>query len=408
MDEEMSATDSFIVKRYYRSRRTTDSMLSRLDALLVPFSGFPKLASPKSLGSPKKLLLADGGHLGDTIIIASLLPALREAFPHMKIGILTGSWNRELLESNVQFDRIHLLDHWYMNRSTGSRVTFIYDYAGKSRRIVRELKATGYDVAINMRPWFPNFVPVLWRANVPVRLGFNRSGFIPLLTHFIPFEYDRRPYRSYHVALLSTLPIDGSKLERLITPYIRTNDGARDRFRDILGFDSSQHFAVLHVGGSTPKKDWQNQGWIEIAKKLRLQGLIPVFTGAGLEQEKSIAQITAAVNGSINACGKLSWTELVTLIGQARLVLCVDTSIGHVAAALGTPCTSLLNGMQDYKLWRPVGQRSSYVTHEISCNPCFNTQGCEHMSCVREITVSQVERSIGDVLRTPQDTEYQS
>ena len=181
MDEKMSATDSFIVKRYYRSRRTTDSMLSRLDALLVPFSGFPKLAPPKSLGSPKKLLLADGGHLGDTIIIASLLPALREAFPHMEIGILTGSWNRELLESNVQFDRIHLLDHWYMNRSTGSRVAFIYDYAEKSRRIVRELKATGYDVAINMRPWFPNFVPVLWRANVPVRWASIDLALYPYL-----------------------------------------------------------------------------------------------------------------------------------------------------------------------------------------------------------------------------------
>jgi ADP-heptose:LPS heptosyltransferase len=186
----------------------------------------------------------------------------------------------------------------------------------------------------------------------------------------------------------------------LATPYIRTDDEARRHVRDILGIGPSQDFAVLHVSGSTPKKDWQNHGWIEIAKKLSLQGLIPVFTGAGLEQEKSILEITTAVDGSINICGKLTWNQLVAVIEQASLVVCVDTSIGHLAAALGIPCTSLLSGMQDYKLWRPVGQRNSWVTHELACNPCFNKNGCEHMSCVRKITVAQVEKSISEVLKT--------
>jgi ADP-heptose:LPS heptosyltransferase len=166
------------VQRYYRSRKTTDSLFASLDALLVPFFGYPKLATPKSVGSPKRLLLADGAHLGDTIIIASMLPALREEFPTMEIGLLTGSWNRELLEGNVHFDRVHFLDHWYMNRSAASRLALFHNYAKESQRIVAELKTTGYDVAINMRPWFPNLVPVIWRAGIPVRVGFNRSGFI--------------------------------------------------------------------------------------------------------------------------------------------------------------------------------------------------------------------------------------
>jgi len=395
--QDKNLSDSIIKERYYGSR-SKDCLVNIFDAALSSFFGRPRLASPNSLGAPKKLLLADGAHLGDTIIIASILPALRETFPNMQVGILTGSWNSVLLKTNVHFDHVHFLDHWLANRSDRTKLALACGYARQSRHLVADLKKIGYEVAINMRPWFPNFVPILWRAAIPIRVGFKRAGFTPLLTHYVPFENSHQPYRSYHSILLSTLAINPSKLEHLVTPWISVDDNARGGVRALLKLSGSQRFVILHPCAGSSLKNWRYDGWVEIAHALTRRGLTPILTGAGAEQSKATAEISAAVSGSINACDRLSWDQLVAAIEQASLVVCVDTSIAHVGAALGVPCVTLFAGMQDPELWRPTGRRSTWVTHQIHCSPCFNKHGCEHMSCVRKIATSQVEQSIDAVL----------
>jgi hypothetical protein len=40
--------------------------------------------------------------------------------------------------------------------------------------------------------------------------------------------------------------------------------------------------------------------------------------------------------------------------------------------------------------WAPAGARVVTLTHEVSCAPCFEGQGCATMPCVREVREDEV------------------
>lgn len=388
-----------VARRYYRSHKNTELFIRSLDTMLSIFFGRPELATVKPIPTPEKLLLTDGAHLGDTIILTSLLTTLKRALPSLKVGILTGSWNREILSgSRPQFDYMHFLDHWYLDRAPKPRAMLLAAYARKGGQIVTEIHDNKYDAAINMRPWFPNFVPILWRANVPIRIGFNRGSFTPLLTHYIPFKYERKPVRSFQADLLATIGIERNDFDELPTPWLQSTALARNNFRRVLGLGPSQAFAILHIGASTPIRNWRNDRWRELAYNLIKRGFVPVFTGVGETQNSDIIEIISGLAECINACGMLSFDFLVAAVEQAKLVICVETSIGHLAASLGVPCVSIYGGMLDPKMWGPVGRRTALVTNELPCNPCFKMNGCKHLSCLQEINVRRVEQAIENVL----------
>ena len=392
-------SDADVINKYYRERKLKDAYFRTLDFVYSIFFDPPQVSSQGQLGIPKRLLLVHGGHLGDTIVLMSLLPILRQAFPSTEIGLLTGSWNSPLLEGG-EFDHVHYIDHWYANRARISILSKIFRYAKALRRVVREVKKIKYDIAINLRPWLPNLVPIIWFAGISTRLGFDHSGFTPLLTHYLPFRYDRRTIRNYFTELLSSLSLERLPAEKLTVPWIQVEARARADFGKIVGLGPSKPFAILHMMGGSAVKNWREDGWRGIAERIVQRGMTPVFTGVGADMHAAISRVTPSLEEYVNACDKLSIPQLAAAIEQATVVISVDTFIGHLAAALGTPCVSIYGGMQDRKLWQPIGKRVQVVTHAVLCSPCFNNRGCAHMSCLQNIEILDVDQAIDAVLQT--------
>jgi len=97
---------------------------------------------------------------------------------------------------------------------------------------------------------------------------------------------------------------------------------------------------VIHPGASTGARRWPAERYAAVARAL---GDVVVTAGPG---ELDLAREIAPDPWS----GRLS--ELMDLVGTARLVICGDTGVAHVATAYGTPSV-LLFGPVSPGLWGP-------------------------------------------------------
>lgn len=344
-------------------------------------------------GKPERLLLANGAHFGDVILSTSLLPVIKSAFPGAKVGFLTGSWSEAALKGHPSIDRIHIIDHWRHRKSSRGPMEKITAYLETRARALREIRAVGYDVAIDLYSYFPNMIPVLWQAGIPVRIGYVSGGFGPMLTHRVVFRQDGRHESEYQAELLRQLPVGQEHFGKQRASLPPASDEAAKEVRALLSADpmDGRPYRVLHMGSSgSPLREWPQGSWRMLAERLHSEGHKLVFTGIGDLERRNIESVLAGMDGCINACGKLRWEGYVEILRRAEIVYSIETSAGHIAAAEGTPCVGIYGAVHDFRRWRPKGTRAALVTNPVPCAPCFLKHGCEGMECIRDISPDTV------------------
>ena len=106
---------------------------------------------------------------------------------------------------------------------------------------------------------------------------------------------------------------------------------------------------VLHPGAAAPSRRWPAARFAAVASALRRQGHRVVVTGGPAEAGLARAVATEA---GVRALLGLELLELVALVGRARLVVCGDTGVAHVASNYRTPSV-LLFGPVSPANWGP-------------------------------------------------------
>jgi ADP-heptose:LPS heptosyltransferase len=382
--------------KYLVQDRIPNAGLALADGVLGLFRGWNRAG--REVGRPRRILIAIGGHLGDAVIATSVLPVLRAAFPEAEIGVLVGSWARPVLEGHPLIRWFHVVDHWKLNRSGDSLAGRLRRYWRTRERALWELREVGYDAAVDLYAFFPNAAPLLWRAGIPVRVGYVSGGFGPLLTHALEWSEAKAHVTDHHMELLRVLGAAVPDQVRYALPPVPA--AAIDEaatFSRAHGLESGAYL-VLHLGAGNRRKEWPRERWRALAERLAREGRRLVFTGAGREQAAEVAAVTSGLTGCVDACDRLSWPAFVHVIQEAGLVVCVDTVAGHVASGVGTPCVWIAAGMSDPYYWRPVGGRTIVVTNPVPCSPCFRSEGCGAMACVRGVEVDAVYEAVKALL----------
>lgn len=381
-------SDRSILQRHRHRYRLNDTCVALFDAVLGIVERSPQPAIPR----PRKILLANYGHLGDIVMSTACLSVLRKSFPDAAIGFLVGSWARPVLEGHPDVHRLHVVDHWFMDRRPESRFVKAPRYWRACAAVAKELHVERYDVAIDLRAYMPNAIPVLRMAGIPIRIGYTKVGFGPLLTHPRKFVYRRKHESAVQTDLLEVLGIP--KLVRdkaeFSLPFSEVGFAQARLHMDGAGWSGKQ-YRVIHVGASVPVRDWPIESWRALAKRLITDGHRLVFTGRGLRDQRLIGQITHDLSNCLSTCDTLSWAGLVEMIRDAELVYSVETAAGHIAVAVGTPVVAIYGGMQDYRHWAPrPGPTSVCLSNIVPCWPCFTYNGCGDEKCLAGIAVDDV------------------
>ena len=382
----MLENDPIVISRFIKRYWLRRLPFRLLDKILAPLTVGAK---GRSIPPPRSILLANSGHLGDLIISTSLLPVLTHAFPGVRIGFLVGSWSQAVARNHPLVDRVHVLDHWYfMSRNLRNIGEKLKNHWRQRRQVINEIRYQGYEVAIDLRVWFHHFVPALWEAGIPYRIGYDFGGFASLLTHVVNFQPRRMSEAQWEAELLRFLPIPTDCWVRQRQILALASVEAKTEVRSLLRGCGS--YRVMHVGTNGGKlREWPSEKWKTLARILKNESTL-VFTGRGAGEKAAIAEIAARLPNCLDACDRLSWDGLVELVRGAELVYSVDTSVGHVASAVGTPSVAIFGGITDHALRKPMGKQCVLAIHNVPCLPCFRRKGCEAMTCLRELPVESV------------------
>lgn len=363
-------------------------LIGMLDALLA--FRHRRCAQPSVPAQPRRILLADWTHLGNILLALPTLRFLRTTFPHAELGFVAGNWARQILEGTGLCDHLHVVDHFRMVRAPGDRLGKLRRYLAMRRQAVSELRALGYDIAIDLNAHFPAASPLFYAAGIPVRVGFTSGGFGPLLTHPVRWVQAPRPASDYPRDLLHALWPMLDMPAGALTPCYPGQP------RSALPSElSARPYAVMHMGAGAPCKEWPEDNWAKVARALVDHGQRLILAGSGAREADRIRRVAAGFSPQrVTAAADQAWADYVALIAHAAHVICLDSSSAHIAAAFAVPTTAIYPGLNDLVQWGPCNLNARVLTTPVGCAPCYRNAGCAAMACIRGVTPQQVIDSV--------------
>jgi ADP-heptose:LPS heptosyltransferase/glycosyltransferase involved in cell wall biosynthesis len=351
----------------------------------------PKRQQKTRADRPLRVLVANWGHLGDVVTVLPLLKFLERHPRVQELGVIIGSWSQAVLEASDIAARLHVIDHWALDRSDKSTSRKITQYLRRSASLIHELSRCQYDMSIDTFASFPSSHGITWRASIPRRVGFTSGGLGPCLTD--PFDWvpDDRFMLDHQLKLLK--PLLGEEYpEALPASYPGFKLAVPEQ---LLGV-SRTPYIVIHMGPQTIR-GWVPEKWVALAAALKDQGYQLVATGGPGEETKAAHALSEKLPVR-DVTGRLSWEQFVATVAGATAVVTIDSVAGHVAACFGVPTVALAAGRQRISLWHPNDPNAIMLTHEVGCAPCNRSNGCGAMACVKLISVEDALSSLQQVM----------
>ncbi|MFF0306218.1 glycosyltransferase family 9 protein [Streptosporangium sp. NPDC004379] len=110
---------------------------------------------------------------------------------------------------------------------------------------------------------------------------------------------------------------------------------------------------LVHPGAARPARRWPPDRFAAVAAALRRAGHDVLVTGGAAERGLALRVAAAAgLPDEAVTAGRTDVTGLAALVARARLVVCGDTGVAHLASAFGTPSVVLF-GPTPPELWGP-------------------------------------------------------
>lgn len=281
--------------------------------------------------------------LGDLLCAVPALRALRAAEPsaHVTvIGLPTGQWLAERFP--------HYIDRW-LPCTTCPGLPESEPDALAHRRFLRAARAARFDLAIQMHGdgrVTNDFTASLGAARWGGLRRQDASTGGGLLAALRParHEVDRCGDALCAVGITA----DSGQLEFPVWPADEAGASA------LLG-TPPRTLAVVHAGASRPDRRWPATSFAAIVDHLATRVDTVVLTGSPPEADVAAAVAAHAVGEPRDVVGRTPLGVLAALLAEARVVVCNDTGVAHLAGAVGTP-TVTVHMRSDRHRWAVRGQ----------------------------------------------------
>ena len=196
--------------------------------------------------------------------------------------------------------------------------------------------------------------------------------------------------RSAKVAQLAETP--GAPLPRPVShPKIRSTAADQARTLAELGLERPPRIAAFCPGAEYgPAKRWPARHFATLAQQLAAAGYAIWLFGS--PKDHAVAEEIAQLAPGLcrNLCGATSLGQAVDLLALTDLVVCNDSGLMHVAAALDRPLVTLY-GSSSPGFTPPLSNQADILSLELDCSPCFKRE-CPlgHLDCLNKLLPEQV------------------
>jgi heptosyltransferase I len=345
------------------------------------------------LSNPTAILIVRLSAIGDIVFASPLIAALRRTYPQAHLAWLVQPEYRSLLDQHPDLDEVIVcpLGHWrrlWRERRLRELMTGI----GGLRANLLEHR---FDLAIDLQGLLKSgALTRLSGARERIGLG-SREGSPWLMTRTLRRGGDVGRIGSEYLYLARSLGLEIDDFAMAVH-YGENEAGFAERVISEHGL--SDGYAVLCPFTTRPQKHWIEDHWAPLAVRIRNDlGLTPVLLGGPAEREASARIRDAAAVPVLDLAGRTRLMEAAALIDRAALLIGVDTGLGHMGIAFGTPSLLLFGSTCPYRETTRANARVLY--HPLDCSPCKRRPTCDGaFTCMRMIKVDAVVSAARDML----------
>lgn len=232
---------------------------------------------------------------------------------------------------------------------------------GEVRRLGRRLRERAYDRVIDAQGLMKSALAA--RLARGTRYGLDRHCArepLAALAYQHRIAVDPRAHALDRIRALFAASLDYAVPDS--APDYGLNRG---RFPVMTRADSP---ALVFMTGTTwPSKLWPVPFWRRLAAQATASGYRVLLPWGTVAEQQRVADLAG---DGVEVLPRLSLSELAGLVDQATGVVAVDSGLGHLAAALGTPCVSIY-GATDPARTGTRGPRQAHLAAPFPCAPCL-------------------------------------
>lgn len=358
-------------------------LMKRLDAVVgIPVcSLLPRAGGNNRMRDVGRMLVIRPGGIGDAVLLAPAIEALKKKYPQAKLTVLAEKRNAGIFALIPGVDQVLRYD------------------APREFLAAFHLKP---DVVIDTEQYHRLSAVVARLIGAGTLIGFGTNQRARLFHHAIDYSHDQYEAISF-MRLLGPLGIEPTSIPE--TPFLTIPDAVQSRAADLLTALLGAPFVTIFPGASIPERRWGAERFGEVAAGLVALGYKLVIVGG--QEDKAAAALILANGDGLNLAGQTSLAETAAIIKQSAMLISGDSGILHIGVGLGTPTVSLF-GPGIARKWAPQGGRHRVLNHHLPCSPCTKfgyTQKCRHQArCIQEITPDEVVQAVIKTL--PKDCRH--
>lgn len=317
--------------------------------------------------------------LGDSLLAAPALRALKEAHPEARLTFVTGAPQAPLFEGLPYVDEVAPLVRTEPLGAFAARVRgadpidLFVDLQHKARTaLLGTLLHPRRRVAFRRRDLVGGLRALVGRDTVLA--GRHAVGLY--LDALAP-------------AGVEPPPGDGARPVELVVP-----DVARSAAAARLGPEGGAPWVAVAPGARWASKRWPPERFAEVARRLAEGRGVRIVLVGGPDDAPAAAAFEAALGRPPDAQTlDLALPEVAAVLDRCALLVAGDTGPAHLAAGLGVPVVSLF-GPTAPSRWAPTSPGSRVVSVPIACAPCTNHGGpaCPlgHHRCMLDLDSGRV------------------
>lgn len=322
--------------------------------------------------------------IGDVVLIAAALKAIREKFPKAKIHCLVGYESRKILQNCPQIDGL-----------------IIYDIKGKDKgwwslfKLARRLRKERFDKIIdfqnNKRSHVLSFLTFAKES-----YGYKNGKWGFLLTNPVKNPEQNISAVPHQFQVLDLLGIKIPSKLALDLWISRKDTVYAKELLEAEWLGNAKSIVGLNISASEQwaTKNWPVEHVARLCDLLSEKNIRLVVTGMEKDREVVRKLLTLTKTKPAVFIGKTDVMQLAAIIKRCKVFITPDSAPMHLSAAVKTPIIALF-GPTDSKRHIPPAKDLIVIDKHWSCAPCYSGR-CKVVShdCMVNITAEEVFKEV--------------
>ncbi|RBQ26201.1 MULTISPECIES: glycosyltransferase family 9 protein [Arcobacteraceae] len=324
----------------------------------------------------KKVLIIRCGALGDLVYSTSVIDALRYEYgDDIIIDYVSTPAASKLFEFDSRVNKIFPLKH--------KKIPIFF--SSQKKTVINYSKQIPYDILINFETG-KQFQSLVKNIKANKKVGWFCEDINITKIHMV--EVCKEFYSSV---------VSKENLYKALPKVIGSD------FNEIkMKFNLPKNYIVISPSNSHVKKKrlnyraWPHENWKELLMLLSDYNIIMI---GGKGEEEFFDPLKPYNSNVIDLVGKLSVTQMISVIENAKALVVTDTGTAHIASAVNVPVFCLIGPTPADKTgpYKTPFNKVIIINAGLKCSPCYKTEvmkKCKDNICMKNIEPKKILETI--------------